>query len=646
MRRASTWSGRARAWSAWRASSRGFPRPRVSSGCWSRPSASASTWAPWWRAASRATAPRIPRAASITRGQRARSRASAFPRRLRSSSTSSWRTPTTLRRREAPSASSSLRKARARCSGSRTTGQRCPARWWRASSIRWCRCARPSPRAAALTWAWASTSFASSPNSTAGACARETSAPRAARDSKSRCFCRKLLARIDTQSTGWKFGPHRTPPHHRFRGLPPLPRLLPREHEEARRARARRCRGHGRVRALRSAPAAQRRSPARGRVLLRGQSALQGAMSAMADNVAVEPRRASRSPFIVEADDTTWRTLAVLCTYRMVLAIFVAGAFAFLNRFFNFGIRAPSAVLPGIVSYTVASVILFVPARLREPSLSLQVTAGIVVDVVAIVMLMYASGGVRSGLGVLLLVSLAPARLITRGRLVFFHAAIAAIAIPLEQTVQISRYHAGGQDFVQAGITSAAFFATAGLASALARYARTSEEIAEERKIDLANLSQINELVIRDMQDGILVVDGNGRIRQNNPRAIQLLGALPPGRWPLISEYTPEIAALLDAWRRGSETTFMQLRTPRSAGELQVHFVPIGAGNPAPTVVFVEDVGRMRQQAQQMKLAALRRLTASIAHEIRNPLSSIGHAAELLDEDPRLNDAALPLIET
>ncbi len=368
-------------------------------------------------------------------------------------------------------------------------------------------------------------------------------------------------------------------------------------------------------------------------------------MSAMADNVAVEPRRASRSPFIVEADDTTWRTLAVLCTYRIVLAIFVAGAFAFLNRFFNFGIMAPSAVLPTIVSYTVASVILFVPARLREPSLSLQVTAGIVVDVVAIVMLMYASGGVRSGLGVLLLVSLAAAGLITRGRLVFFHAAIAAIAILLEQTVQIWRYDAGVQDFVQAGITSAAFFATAGLASALARYARTSEEIAEERKIDLANLSQINELVIRDMQDGILVVDGNGRIRQNNPRAIQLLGALPPGRWPLISEYTPEIAALLDAWRRGSETTFMQLRTPRSAGELQVHFVPIGAGNPAPTVVFVEDVGRMRQQAQQMKLAALGRLTASIAHEIRNPLSSIGHAAELLDEDRRLNDADLRLIE-
>jgi two-component system sensor histidine kinase PilS (NtrC family) len=301
-------------------------------------------------------------------------------------------------------------------------------------------------------------------------------------------------------------------------------------------------------------------------------------------------------------------------------------------------------VLPTLVAYTVASVVLLVPAKLREPSLPIQVTAGVFVDVAAIVMLMYASGGVRSGLGVILLVSLAAAGLITRGRLAYFHAALAGLAVLLEQTFQLWRHDAIPQDFVQAGLTAAAFFATAGLASTLARYARTSEQIAEERKIDLANLSQINELVIRDMQDGILVVDAQGRIRQNNPRATQLLGPMPQGRWPPLADYAPEIASLLEGWRKGSETTFMQLRTPRVAGELQVHFVPIGLGDPAPTVVFVEDVGRMRAQAQQMKLVALGRLTASIAHEIRNPLSSIGHAAELMDEDSALGAAEKRLL--
>jgi len=369
-------------------------------------------------------------------------------------------------------------------------------------------------------------------------------------------------------------------------------------------------------------------------------------VSSAAGNLAIpERRRFPRGRLMVVPDETTWRTLVVFCLYRVILAAFVGGAFIFLNRFFNLGIVTPGAVVPTVVSYTLASVLLLIPARLREPSLVLQVTAGVIVDVLAVVMLMYASGGIRSGLGVILMMSLAAAGLITRGRLAFFHAAIAAIAVLLEQTFQVWRYDAGVHDFVQAGLTSVAFFATAGLASKLASYARTSEEIAEERKIDLANLSQINELVIRDMQDGILVVDGQGRIRQSNPRAGQLLGALPTSRTVALVDYAPEIARLLEGWRKGSETTYMQLRTPRVTGELQVHFVPIGAGDPPPTVVFVADVGRQRQQALQTKLVALGRLTASIAHEIRNPLSSIGHAAELLEEDSAMGEPSRRLVD-
>ena len=95
-------------------------------------------------------------------------------------------------------------------------------------------------------------------------------------------------------------------------------------------------------------------------------------MSTVAGRLAA----ATQAPLIVEADETTWRTLWVLCAYRVVLALFVAMAFVYLNRFFNFGIVTPQAVVPTVGSYIAASVALLIPARLREPSLMLQVTAG------------------------------------------------------------------------------------------------------------------------------------------------------------------------------------------------------------------------------------------------------------------------------
>lgn len=341
---------------------------------------------------------------------------------------------------------------------------------------------------------------------------------------------------------------------------------------------------------------------------------------------------AAGRPMAARGDDAGWKSLLVFAVYRVALSLTLAAAYLFANAVFQLGSQWPGLAIVTLVAYPILSALLVVPALLREPSIAVQVTAAVFLDVLAMGLLMHASGGVRSGLGVTLLIALAGAGLITRGRLVFFHAAVAALAILLEQAFQVFRYDAPPADFVQAGLTAMALFATAALGWTLARYARTSETLAEQRTIDLANLSQINELVIRDMQDGLLVVDPEGTIRQHNPRISQLLGPVPSGARPQLADYSPVLARLLAEWRRKPDAASFQFQSPNSGAELAAHFVAIGTGVQPPAVAFVEDVGRMREQARQMKLVALGRLTASIAHEIRNPLSSINHAAELLAE--------------
>jgi len=75
-----------------------------------------------------------------------------------------------------------------------------------------------------------------------------------------------------------------------------------------------------------------------------------------------------------------------------------------------------------------------------------------------------------------------------------------------------------------------------------------------------------------------------------------------------------------------------------SSPELLAHFSPLSTPDPeSDTLIFVEDNTDVQRQAQQLKLASLGRLSATIAHEIRNPLGAISHAAQLLEESQNLS---------
>ena len=332
--------------------------------------------------------------------------------------------------------------------------------------------------------------------------------------------------------------------------------------------------------------------------------------------------------------DAFWRSLFYFNVYRLVVAITLMAAVMAFGESIPFGSFSSKTFLYANIGYIIFSLLSFAAVIPRKPYFSAQLTVQICADILFIVLLMHASGGIGSGLGLLLLASLAAVGLISRGRLTLFFAALATLAVLAEHTYQVVFLQGLTAQFAQAGLLCIGFFATGWLAHSLAKRAVAIEAIAAQREVDLANMAQVNQLVIQDMQDGVLVVDEHGAIRQINGRAEAILGPLRRSpRELLLHEYAPTLAARLEQWRRDPKADFEPLRTVLTHKPTAARFVPVGISRNVGVVIFLEDLSRVQQQAQQLKLASLGRLTANIAHEIRNPLSAINHATELLLEE-------------
>ena len=346
---------------------------------------------------------------------------------------------------------------------------------------------------------------------------------------------------------------------------------------------------------------------------------------------------------------TYWRSLHYFNIYRIAMASLLLLVHLLLSGRNPLGAFVPNLFVLASLLYLLVAAVLFIAIQSRWPRFEIQVSGQVIVDIFLLTVLMFSSGGVVSGLGLLVLVTLAASSLIARGRLAMFHASIATIAVLFEETYlsysQIGPA-SGASHYLQAALLSTTYFAVAGLAFYLAQRLSVSEAIAQRQRIDLANLDTVNRLVIQDMQDGVIVVDGDNRVRQINSQAERLLGALTGPRGEItIDAYSTSLAARIAEWRDSGDVSLMPLRTPGSHRSFRTRITPIGNKRALGAVIFLEDLSRLQAQAQQLKLAALGRLTANIAHEIRNPLSSIGHAAQLLQEDETFDTTQKRLLE-
>jgi len=340
-------------------------------------------------------------------------------------------------------------------------------------------------------------------------------------------------------------------------------------------------------------------------------------------------------PLPVSAGDSARRILWIIGLYRAICGASLLGI-ALLLDLRLLSVSAPNAYITAAGLYFLFGLLTFWWIQ-RDPfplPLPIVISALLAGDVAFVAMIMAAGGGSGGSLPILLFPQLAASGWLLRARTAFFHAALATITLLGLDLWRLTEGQISGAQPFQTGLISFGYFATVGVAVALGAYTKASEDLAAQRGIDIANLEQVNRLIIQDMQDGVLVVDLNGVVRGHNAQVTRLLGGFGRMRGGMrLAEFS---GTLHDYWRRWQEDYSEPLppfKVEPTQRLLRVRLVRIGSGLNGGTLIYLEDLGRAQTEAQQMKLAAMGRLTASIAHEVRNPLSAINQAAQLLEED-------------
>jgi two-component system, NtrC family, sensor histidine kinase PilS len=349
---------------------------------------------------------------------------------------------------------------------------------------------------------------------------------------------------------------------------------------------------------------------------------------------------ASAAAPIRTPSDLAWRVIGLLNLYRLLVPVALLAMQSLTGPAWGLTTARPGLFVAACIAYFTAAVLLVIARRLHWSSLRIFALVNATVDALAVGLILYASGGVASGLAILLALPVLTLTVLAGRRDALLIAAVAATAVLLQQLFVGVTDAAPVGDYLTAGVFGAVLFVVALATSPVATRLRESEALVRRQEVDLANMAQLSQYIVQHLRESILVIDEQDRIRLINESAAGILGDEHAYPGVLVGEASPRLLFLLESWRQSAaaarpavEQTFVAADGARL---IRPHFAPLGAANPGPLLIFLEDTSLIAEKVQQSKLAALGRLSASIAHEIRNPVGAMSHAGQLLAESANL----------
>jgi two-component system sensor histidine kinase PilS (NtrC family) len=330
-----------------------------------------------------------------------------------------------------------------------------------------------------------------------------------------------------------------------------------------------------------------------------------------------------------------WRVLGLLNLYRVLVPLVLVSLYS-LGGGKGIFVDSPRLFFAAAVFYLCFGLFSVILVRRRLATAYIQTIFQATLDIVVLLVLLHSCGGVGSGLGLLLLVPVGGLAFLLPPRSALFLAAVTIIAVLAHTIWQQLSGHADVTAYATAGLLGIVLFTIAAAASFVATSMRQSEDLVRQKDLDLANLAELSQYIVQHLRESLLVVDGADKIRLINESAAEILGDEHAVPGALVGEVSPRLLYSLSTWRRSerAEDAPSSFVAADGARLIQPHFAPLGGTAPGPTLIFLEDSSLMSERVQQSKLAALGRLSASIAHEIRNPVGAMSHAGQLLAESP------------